>query len=106
MAAYFAKKEYILCSWTKIRKISERVLRFIVEYNSNQAISYTKGYEGKAPPRQTTKRSVSGRVDLETDLNKIGSYLLSHLIGSTIGVDGLNFSVRDGKRWNTVALAT
>ena len=65
------------------------------------------------------KRSVSGRVeletkkdpspshiDLETDLNKIGSYLLSHLIGSTIGVDGLNFSVRDGKRWNTVALAT
>ena len=52
------------------------------------------------------KRSVSGRVDLETDLNKIGSYLLSHLKGSTIGVDGLNFSVRDGKRWNTVALAT
>ena len=45
-------------------------------------------------------------IDLETDLNKIGSYLLSHLIGSTIGVDGLNFSVRDGKRWNTVALAT
>ena len=39
-------------------------------------------------------------------LIKIGSYLLSHLIGSTIGVDGLNFSVRDGKRWNTVALAT
>ena len=52
------------------------------------------------------KRSVSSSVDLETDLNKIGSYLLSHLIGSTIGVDGLNFSVRDGKRWNTVALAT
>ena len=45
-------------------------------------------------------------IDLETDLNKIGSYLLSHLKGSTIGVDGLNFSVRDGKRWNTVALAT
>ena len=45
-------------------------------------------------------------MDLETDLNKIGSYLLSHLKGSTIGVDGLNFSVRDGKRWNTVALAT
>ena len=91
---------------TKVRKISERVLRFIVEYNSNQPISYTKGCKGKTPTRQTKKRSVSGRVDLETDLNKIGSYLLSHLIGSTIGVDGLNFSVRDGKRWNTVALAT
>ena len=37
---------------TKVRKISERVLRFIVEYNSNQATSYTKGYEGKTPTRQ------------------------------------------------------
>ena len=91
---------------TKVRKISERVLRFIVEYNSNQAISYTKGYEGKAPPRQTKKDPSPSHIVLETDLNKIGSYLLSHLIGSTIGVDGLNFSVRDGKRWNTVALAT
>ena len=25
---------------------------------------------------------------------------------STIGVDGLNFSVRNGKRWNPVAIAT
>ena len=25
---------------------------------------------------------------------------------STIGDDGLNFSVRDGKRWNTVAITT
>ena len=55
----------------------------------------------------TNKKNPSpSHIDLETDLNKIGSYLLSHLIGSTIGVDGLNFSVRDGKRWNTVALAT
>jgi len=27
-------------------------------------------------------------------------------VGSTIGVDGLNFSVRDGKRWNPGAIAT
>ena len=26
--------------------------------------------------------------------------------GSTIGADGLNFSVRDGKRWITVAIDT
>ena len=26
--------------------------------------------------------------------------------GSTIGVGGLNFSVRDGKRWNPAAIAT
>ena len=32
-----------------------------------------------------------------------GGYLLSHL-RSTIGVSGLNFSVRNGKRWNPAAL--
>ena len=37
---------------------------------------------------------------------KDGGYLLSHLVGSTIGVAGLNFSVRDGKRWNPGAIAT
>ena len=36
---------------------------------------------------------------------KNGGYLLSHL-RSTIGVDGLNFSVRNGKRWNPDAIAT
>ena len=34
-----------------------------------------------------------------------GDYLLSHL-RSTIGVNGLNFSVRNGKRWNPVAIVT
>ena len=33
-----------------------------------------------------------------------GGYLLSHS-RSTIGVAGLNFSVRDGKRWNPRAIA-
>ena len=36
---------------------------------------------------------------------KDGGYLLSHL-RSTIGVNGLNFSVRNGKRWNPAAIAT
>ena len=36
-------------------------------------------------------------------LYKNGGYLLSHL-RSTIGVTGLNFSVRDGKRWNPRAI--
>ncbi len=40
----------------KIWKISERVLRFIVEYNSNQATSYTKRCEGKTPTQQTKKK--------------------------------------------------
>ena len=34
-----------------------------------------------------------------------GGYLLSHL-RSTIGVTKLNFSVRNGKRWNLRAIAT
>lgn len=37
---------------------------------------------------------------------KTGSYLLSHHYGSTIGVKGLNFSVRNGKRWVPLAIAT
>ena len=36
---------------------------------------------------------------------KNGSDLLSHL-RSTIGVNGLNFSVRNGKRWNPATIAT
>ena len=36
---------------------------------------------------------------------KNGSYLLSHK-RSTIGVTRLNFSVRNGKRWNPCAIAT
>ena len=36
---------------------------------------------------------------------KRGGYLLSHF-RSTIGASGLNFSVRDGKRWDPAAIAT
>ncbi len=37
--------------------------------------------------------------------SKNGDYLLSHL-RSTIGVGGLNFSVRNGKRWDPDAIVT
>ena len=40
-----------------------------------------------------------------TGTRKSGGYLLSHL-RSTIGAAGLNFSVRDGKRWNPGTIAT
>ena len=39
-------------------------------------------------------------------LSKFGAYLLSHPEGSTIGVKGLNFSVRYGKRWIPFAIGT
>ena len=41
----------------------------------------------------------------ECNLKKEGGDLLSRL-RSTIGAVGLNFSVRNGKRWNTNAIAT
>ena len=44
-------------------------------------------------------------IAVSKDSEKNGSYLLSHL-SSTIGVTGLNFSVRNGKRWNPRAIAT
>ena len=37
--------------------------------------------------------------------HKKGGDLLSHF-RSTIGAEGLNFSVRNGKRWNTLAKTT
>ena len=37
---------------------------------------------------------------------KNGGYLLSHLAGSTIDDVRLNFSVRNGKRWNPDAITT
>ena len=54
-----------------------------------------------SPPRHAKKApenlAASGAQD--------GGYLLSHL-RSTIGVTKLNFSVRNGKRWNLRAIAT
>ena len=37
---------------------------------------------------------------------KDGGYLLSHKTCSTIGAIGLNFSVRNGKRWIPNAITT
>ena len=54
-----------------------------------------------------------GRIKKERDGGRVssvshkisGGYLLSHR-NSTIGVTGLNFSVRNGKRWIPGAIAT
>ena len=39
-------------------------------------------------------------------VSRVGGDLLSHINCSTIGADRLNFSVRNGKRWDPVAIAT
>ena len=50
-----------------------------------------------------TKKHRPGNFRCQGDLS--GGCLLSHL-RSTIGVTGLNFSVRDGKRWIPGAITT
>jgi hypothetical protein len=59
-------------------------------------IRITSGFKTKKPSRK-----------LEGFCCKVGGDLLSHiLLCSTIGAGGLNFSVRNGKRWNPSAIAT
>ena len=48
----------------------------------------------------------SPRYDYRRLWWKNGGYLLSHFLGSTIGAIGLNFSVRNGKRWIPNATTT
>ncbi len=59
------------------------------------------GIKQEACPCMSFHSSAKDRPLLEN-----GGYLLSHLAGSTIGAGGLNFSVRDGKRWNPATIAT
>ena len=54
--------------------------------------------------RDTDKKEGRSKLFAQSVL-KNGSDLLSHL-RSTIGVNGLNFSVRNGKRWNPATIAT
>ena len=54
--------------------------------------------------REDTKKGASG-IASRGSSRKNGGYLLSHL-RSTIGAGGLNFSVRNGKRWNPGAITT
>ena len=46
------------------------------------------------------------KISLRGLILKDGGYLLSHKSCSTIGAIGLNFSVRNGKRWIPNAIAT
>ena len=72
----------------------------LAQFASRTAILINK-VDGTA--QVTYKKRASGL--LPEALSKDGGYLLSHL-RSTIGVNGLNFSVRNGKRWNPVAITT
>ena len=64
--------------------------------------------KGATPPHDLPNKSDSGvtayAITPELFAEK-GGYLLSHL-RSTIGTIGLNFSVRNGKRWNPNVITT
>ena|GEM_PF-4734128 len=107
------------------------VLRFsiLIFFSSDQLISMLKhiflqvnpffAYSKISKPRQY-RRAHFLRVDKQKKLRKElhccssfrsfhfknGGYLLSHLAGSTIDDVRLNFSVRNGKRWNPDAITT
>ena len=55
---------------------------------------------------KTKKEDIPVLTGISSLTWKKGGYLLSRFAGSTIGVSGLNFSVRNGKRWDTAAIAT
>ena len=57
-------------------------------------------------PLGTRRKRAPQRISRAAGLSKKGGDLLSRGLGSTIGASGLNFSVRNGKRWDTGAIAT
>ena len=72
--------------------------------------SLTKGQTALTDYRHGKKETKKEDIPVLTGISSLtwkkGGYLLSRSAGSTIGVSGLNFSVRNGKRWDTAAIAT
>ena len=61
----------------------------------------------KESKKQHTKKDPHQMITLiGVSYFKKGGDLLSRLVDSTIGATGLNFSVRNGKRWNPGAITT
>ena len=65
---------------------------------SSELSDYSPSHQNTRSPRATSLHGGSRS-------KKDGGDLLSRLAGSTIGAGGLNFSVRNGKRWNPAAIA-
>ena len=78
-----------------------------------------KTLQSEKPPLRKRKKHTHKQTHKQTKRNlprdsmrcargrgKTGGDLLSRLAGSIIGADGLNGSVRDGKRWDPVAVTT
>ena len=62
------------------------------------------GRDGRGGGCAKTLNTKKGQTSL-SDLEEAATYSPTALC-STIGVNGLNFSVRNGKRWDPIAIAT
>ena len=71
--------------------------------DAKKRVSALQLSEFSVPSRRGIKKGPAARV--AAGPLQDGDYLLSHL-RSTIGVTKLNFSVRNGKRWNLRAIVT
>ena len=79
------------------------MMRLKMDYNLFDNYRYSVAYIKSSKQGRYTNDKTLTRYSGEGLLR--GGYLLSHL-RSTIGVIGLNFSVRNGKRWNPGAITT
>ena len=74
-----------------------------IETSDKVALGFSLTQDGFTQKKRLPSDDCSDRSLL---LKKKGGDLLSRLVDSTIGATGLNFSVRDGKRWNPGAVTT
>ena len=74
-----------------------------IETSDKVALGFSLTQDGFTQKKRLPSDDCSDRSLL---LKKKGGDLLYRLVDRTIGATGLNFSVRDGKRWNPGAVTT
>ena len=72
--------------------------------SQRRAIHKWRGEDGMCNTHSNTKKSSSRTSIRKEDFKKTAATYSPALRRSTIGAHGLNFSVRDGKRWNPTAI--
>ena len=91
-----ALPELVDCNCSFLRDLGMVMLRLIVINESVHKESYSLSVSTMIKKKPLISEGL---------LIKVGDDLLSHNC-STIGAGGLNFSVRNGKRWNPAAIVT
>ena len=74
--------------------------------DSTNQLALLRKVNPRSSASKAKKRLPSDDCSDRSLLLKKGGDLLSRLVDSTIGATGLNFSVRNGKRWNPGAITT